>query len=84
MNYRSKSRDVTAMQWTGHNYAEIAVFLAETVTVSQHSEIVLDTAWGDYIAPPYYWIVKSETGAVTAMNPDAFTAMYEEIEYAEG
>jgi hypothetical protein len=79
VKYRRKPLNVTAKQWTGHNLPEIAAFIDDDVTVNRHSQIVLDTAFGEELASPYCWIVKNEMGHVTALSPQAFSDTYEAI-----
>ena len=79
VKYRRKPLNVTAKQWTGHNLPEIAAFIDDDVTVNRHSQIVLDTAFGEELASPYYWVVKNEMGHVTALSPQAFSDTYEAI-----
>jgi hypothetical protein len=80
MKYRRKPLYVAAKQWTGHNLPEIAAFIEDDVTVNRHSQIVLDTAFGEEFAPPYYWIVKSDTGYILSLSPQAFLETYEAAE----
>lgn len=78
--YRRKSVDVDAIQWTGHNWLEVAQFLGGRVELSDLSAVIIDTHDGlEAHAEPYDWIICSD-GIVTTCRPHVFTELYDEYE----
>jgi len=77
MKYRRKPTTVDAIQYTGHNLAEIAIFLDDEVTVNRYGQIVLDCT--EFVMP-YDWIILHPGGYCTRISPEGFKETYEAVE----
>lgn len=78
MKYRKKPTEVDAVQWTGHNWQEVAEFLGGRVELSSLSAVIIDTHDGlETHVDPYEWIVRDERGRMDCCTPYNFSDLYE-------
>lgn len=90
MKYR-KTALIDAMQWTGHNFAEVQAWLAEqlatrSVTEQGNGELNINTLEDGedgravHVASAWDWIAVNPAREVYAIKPDVFADTYEEAE----
>jgi len=76
--YLKKLNAVDAVQWTGENYLEVALFMGDRVTINQLSSVIIDTLNGlEMHAEPYDWIICDEFGQFRAVESREFSELYE-------
>lgn len=79
MKYRKKPVVIEAVQWTGHNWPEIAAFYRDDnfTTIGQNLNIA--TLEGVMTASPGDWIIRGVRGEVYPCKPDIFDATYDPV-----
>jgi hypothetical protein len=78
VKYRKKPTEVDAIQWTGHNWKEVAEFLGGRVELSSLSAVIIDTHDGlETHVEPYDWIICDEQGRIDGCRPHTFSDLYE-------
>lgn len=81
MRFRKKPVVIEALQFTGRNHDEIAVFCQpHQVKVGGNFTLIIPTLEGDHTAIVDDWIVKGIKGEVCPVKPDIFEATYEPVD----
>jgi len=78
--YRKRPVIVEALQWTGQNTIELAIFLRGVAWQFTHDGIHVDTLEGTMLAKETDWIVKGVLGEFYPCKDAAFLLTYEEID----
>lgn len=73
--FRKKPVVIEAVQYTGSNTAEVAVFGG--ADLEEADRMVIHTLEGDMLAAPGDWIIRGVSGECYPCKPDAFTKTYE-------
>ena len=81
MKFRNKSVEFEAIQYTGENSKEVAIFtqsnvcgiFGSDVLTIKHSKVCFDIEKGD-------WLIKTKTNKFYISKPDMFKANYEQVE----
>jgi hypothetical protein len=69
---------IEAVQWTGENRGEIAMF-AMNHCVFNSEELIIKTLEGAYKANVGDWIIKGIAGEFYPCKPDIFEVTYDEL-----
>lgn len=81
MKYRKKPVVIDAIQWTGKNTTEVAIFLEghtnDRGRVDEDRYIIIPTLEGDHKTNVGDWIIKGVKGEFYPCKPDIFTISYE-------
>ena len=84
MKFRKKPVVIEAVEWTGLNDKEVAIFLAGRTNdrgrVTQHRVIVIPTLEGNMTVNVGDWIIKGIKGEFYPCKPDIFEQTYELVE----
>ena len=75
--YRNKPTEVDAIQWTGHNWQEVAEFMGGRVELSDLGAVIVEVYDGEFHAEPYDWILKTWNGSFKYLRPHVFEELYE-------
>lgn len=82
--FRKKPVEIEAVQWTGDNPEEIAIFTAEADSCVAYSDndprVIIETLEGTMTATAGDWIIKGVKGEFYPCKPDIFEATYERVE----
>ena len=82
--FRKKPVVIEAVQWNGHNDAEIAAFCSAASFAYPSGEgmpaLTIATLEGDHRANVGDWIIRGVKGEFYPCKPDIFAATYEEAE----
>ena len=84
--FRTRSIEITAIQWTGKNASEVFEFCGEhkvTFNGTDGSYLIVVGAFGPARAEEGYWIVKGTHGDLTPCSPEEFAEKYESTEAPE-
>ncbi len=76
--YRKKPVVIEAIEWTGDNFGEIALFTNGS-THQQGSDLWVKTLEGGHTALKGDFIIKGVKGEFYPCKPDIFTITYEEV-----
>ncbi len=76
--YRKKPVEVEAVQWTGFNIKEIAIFTEGKIAINEDNEIYIYTLEGVHLASIGDYIIKGIKGEFYPCKPDIFEQTYEE------
>lgn len=82
MKYRKKPVVIEAVQFTGHNHAEIFEFCKDASNNAEDPLTVSNQLWiktleGGHIASPGDYIIKGVKGEYYPCKPDIFAATYD-------
>lgn len=85
MNYRTRMREVKALQWTAHNIDEMRAFCPSVYTVDSGWALAIPVpeshkafpGQGPLIAQAGYYVVLTEAGLFMPMQPAQFEKIYE-------
>ncbi len=82
--FRKKPVVIEAVQFTGHNFFEIAHFigrgdLTHVLELQSTDCPVIETLEGNMVAQPEDWVVKGIKGEFYPVKPDIFAATYERV-----
>lgn len=87
MKYRKKPVVIEAVQWNGHNFADICKFMncvpdvcAKELCNGKPSIILIQTLEGVMEASVYDYIIKGVNGEFYPCKPDIFAKTYELVE----
>ena len=79
--YRKKSVEVEAVQWDGHNYSKIVIFVGGNVTWESNThKLSIQTLEGLMTASAGDFIIKGVKGEFYPCKPDIFEQTYEVVE----
>lgn len=78
MRYRKIPVEVEAVQWTGHNFIEMAQFMGGA-EFTEYSEVIIETLEGRMVASPYDWIIRGVAGEYYPCKPEIFARTYEAV-----
>ena len=79
--FRKKPVVIEAVQFTGHNDAEILAFCPTAYDpIEREASIVIPTLEGDHRATPGDWIIRGIAGEFYPCKPEIFAATYEPAE----
>ena len=79
MKVRSRSGGVEALQYNGRNIQDVMRWSGVGVCESLGRGLEIPTANGKVVLLPGDWIIRDDDGAVTAIKPDMFAALYEAV-----
>ena len=79
MKFRKKPVIIDAIQWTGDNNKEVALFLGETWENDNPDILTIRTLEGDHLALRGDWIIRGIKGEFYPCKPDIFEQTYEEV-----
>ena len=79
--YMKKPVIIEAVQWTGDNFGEVALFCDRiSEAIPQEDELIIKTLEGNIIASKGDYIIKGVQGEFYPCKPDVFHKKYEEVE----
>lgn len=81
--YRKRPVVIDAIQFTGSNFADVALFVNEEFTLDcrdSDKQCVIQTLEGDMTASAGDWIIRGVKGEYYPCKPDIFEATYEALE----
>lgn len=78
--YRNKPTEVDAIQWTGHNWQEVAAFMGGRAELSDLGHVIVEVYGGwEFHAESYDWILKKWDGSFECLRPHVFEKLYEAV-----
>lgn len=79
MKFRKKPVVIEAIQYTGENGLDIAIFCKGTPLKTFGDSIIIPTLEGHHRADAGDWIIKGVKGEFYPCKPDIFEATYEAV-----
>jgi hypothetical protein len=79
MKYRKKPVVVDAIQYSGENNEEVALFIGHWMVDEQSGNPIITTMDGSMEALPFDYIIKGVKGEFYPCKPDIFKMTYEEV-----
>jgi hypothetical protein len=80
VKYRKKPVVIEAVQYDGHNFAEISAWAGITIAEKFTGGLLIDTLEGQMRADLGDWVIKGVQGEFYPCKPGIFEATYEPVE----
>lgn len=82
--YTRRIDEFEAEQWSGSNWHQMLAFAGRDHVTTDGKTLFLKTGVNSSITVPKdWWIMRNQNGVLSACDPVAFNAMYEQVEDPE-